>query len=394
MATERPPTVAFPGMDARGGAAPGAALLAQATLADLEAVRLLLRGSSVIDWHRLAFTDVREVERFLRVNEFDPDSNDDLNRLEELRDEAVEYLRRNFSYRIPPDVGSGVPVQDLFLIASQSGKRQMYACVVLKVMHVIHHLAGRELLFKLPVSNDEVFGFVEKKVVKTVEEIRGAGYPIVEFAWSRKEHDSLITKLLAKKQSIAASVYDKLRFRLITRSRTDLPAVLIELTHRLVPFNYVIPGESVNGIIDLPRLVAEHTALRRHADELAENDDAPPSAHQAPIGGNEFSGPAYRVVNFVADLPVRIDEHPIALDDQTRAELGSIIFVLTEFQVMDAETAAMNEVGENSHVAYKERQAARVRARLAGGSKALRDRAAAAALDDDGDTDGDDDDEK
>ena len=101
-------------------------------------------------------------------------------------------------------------------------------------------------MFKLPVSDDEVFGFVENKVLKVVEEIRGAGYPIVEFAWSRKERDSLITKLLAKKASIAASVYDKLRFRLITRSRDDLAPVLMEICHRLVPFNYIIPGESVN----------------------------------------------------------------------------------------------------------------------------------------------------
>ena len=111
-----------------------------------------------------------------------------------------------------------MPARDLLLLASSRGKKQTYACIVLKVMHVMHHLAGRELLFKLPVSDDEVFGFVEAKVVKVVEEIRAAGYPIVEFAWSRKERDSVVTKLLAKKATIAADVFDKLRFRLITRT--------------------------------------------------------------------------------------------------------------------------------------------------------------------------------
>src|SRR2546421_13086063 len=132
--------------------------------------------------------------------------------------------------------------------------------MVLKAMHVLHHLAGRELLFKLPVSDDEVFGFVEAKVVKVVEEIRAAGYPIVEFAWSRKERDSVVTKLLAKKASIAAHVYDKLRFRLITRTVSDLTAVLHELLHRLVPFNYIIPGESVNGILPFRQLGEEAPA--------------------------------------------------------------------------------------------------------------------------------------
>ena len=60
------------------------------TLDDLEAVRLLLRGASVIDWHRLAFHDHADVDRFLRINEFDPESDVEMGRLEEIRIEAVE----------------------------------------------------------------------------------------------------------------------------------------------------------------------------------------------------------------------------------------------------------------------------------------------------------------
>ncbi|MFI5288390.1 MAG: TIGR04552 family protein, partial [Polyangia bacterium] len=278
---------------------------AEATLADLESMRLLLRGGSVIDWHRLAFSDGAEVDRFLRVNEFDPARADDMARLEDLREEAVEYLTRNFGYRLPDEVALAMPARDLFLLASSKGRKQIYACIVLKAMHVLHHLAGRELLFKLPIADDEVFGFVEGKVVKVVEEIRAAGYPIAEFAWSRKERDSLITKLLAKKQSIAANVFDKLRFRLISRSVDDLPAILTELLHRLIPFNYIIPGESVNGILPFRRVVEETPAYARYADQLqrAFDEDA-----RAALG-NEFSGPTYRVINFVADLPVRIDEY-------------------------------------------------------------------------------------
>jgi uncharacterized protein (TIGR04552 family) len=344
-----------------------AARISDGTLTDLEAMRLLLSGGSVIDWHRLAFSDDAEVDRFLRVNELDPARPEDMERLEQLREEAVEYLTRNFGYRIPDAVAHGMPARELFLLASSRGRRQIYACMVLKAMHVMHHLAGRELLFKLPVSDDEVFGFVEAKVVKVVEEIRAAGYPIVEFAWSRKERDSLITKLLAKKASIAAHVYDKLRFRLITRHMDDLPAILNELLHRLVPFNYVIPDESVNGILSFRRLVDEQPALARFSDQLQN----PLDAEETRSGlGNEFSGPSYRVINFVTDLPVRVDEYlvrvPSADDD-----LGSVIFVLTEFQVMDAETAHLNEEGENSHQAYKERQHDRVKLRLSGGPRSL-----------------------
>ena len=352
--------------------APGRALLDRASLNDFEAIRLILNGESAIDWHRLAFADQTEIDRFLRVNEFNPDSNDDLNRLEELREEAVEYLMRNFNYSVPEEIGESIPVRDLFLLASQRGRRHTFACVVLKVMHVIHHLTGRELAFKLPISDDEVFGFVEKKVVKVVEELRAAGYPIAEFAWSRKERDSLITKLLAKRDSIAANVYDKLRFRLITRSRDDLVPVLIELHHRLIPFNYVIPGESVNGILPMRRVIDETPGFQRFADQLHEPSGAATGPTHGKPAGNEFSGPAYRVINFVADLPIRIDEYLEKVGDQN-VELGNTIFVLTEFQVMDAETAKENESGENSHAAYKERQRVRVKTRLTSGARALRD---------------------
>lgn len=338
--------------------------LAEATLGDLEAMRLLLAGGSIIDWHKLAFADGAEVDRFLRVNEFDPAREADMERLEELREDAVEYLTRNFGYRIPEEVAVGMPARDLLLLASSKGRRQMYACIVLKVMHVLNHLAGRELLFKLPIADDEVFGFVEHKVVHVVEEIRAAGYPIVEFAWSRKERDAVVTKLLAKRSNIAANVFDKLRFRLITRTVDDLPAVLSELLHRLVPFNYIIPGETVNGILPFRKFLAESPSYARFADQLQPGvgDDAPGAVPQ-----NEFSGPGYRVINFVADLPVKIEEYLCRIPDPSSADLGTVIFVLTEFQVVDAETARQNEEGENSHQAYKERQKARVKARLSTG---------------------------
>ena len=67
------------------------------TLADTDSVRLMLRGDSVIDWHKLSFSDHEEVDRFLRLNEFDPESEDEMARLEDLRADAVDYLARAYA---------------------------------------------------------------------------------------------------------------------------------------------------------------------------------------------------------------------------------------------------------------------------------------------------------
>ena len=212
-----------------------------------------------------------------------------MRRLGELREAAVEYLERHLGFQIPDEVAHGVPPRDLLLIASQKGRRRTHACVVLKVMHVMHHLAGRELLTKLPVSDDQIFHLIEEKVLRTVEEIKAVGCPVVEFEWSRKHADSLITKLLAKKESIAADVYDKLRFRMITNTEEQLIFVMRELTQRLVPFNYVIPGQSENDIIKIRETLDRSPALKRFLPDIT--DLAAVAADKKPSPQNEFSGP-------------------------------------------------------------------------------------------------------
>jgi hypothetical protein len=82
-ATPAPPTPAAPGVTS-GERQRRGLRYEDFTVGDLTAIRNLLRGGSVIDWHRLYFTDRAEVDRFLRVNEFDPDSDPDMNRLEDL----------------------------------------------------------------------------------------------------------------------------------------------------------------------------------------------------------------------------------------------------------------------------------------------------------------------
>jgi uncharacterized protein (TIGR04552 family) len=327
------------------------------TLADTEAVRLMLRGDSVIDWHRLAFVDHAEVDRFLRLNEFDPDSTDEQARLAELRGEAVDYLARAFAMAIPDEVADDLPARDLFLVASAAGPHQKWACVVLKVMHIIHHIRGRHALTQVSVSDEIIFREIELKVVQVVEELRAAGAPLVEFEWSRKPRDSQITKLLAKKSTLAAEIYDKLRFRLIVPQHGDLVPMLATLSRQLIPFNYVVPGESVNQLIDLEGGtdgVGTRTISAAVSGQFA--------VVKGPRASNEFSGPEYRIINLVADLPLRLER--LLPRAELTPDLSHVVFVLTEFQLCDKATAMRNESGASSHDAYKQRQHERVRMRL------------------------------
>lgn len=324
--------------------------LSELTLQNINEIRLLLRGQSVIDWHRLAFTQKDEVIRLLALNCIDYSDPDDRQRLETLRAQAVAYIADVLNMRLDSHVATKVPWVELPLLASTgSGTRQRHACMLLKVMHIIYHLDARELRTTLAISEHDLYSRVEESVTSMFDALRAAGVPVVEFSWSRKVRTSLITKLLLKRETSAARVFDRLRFRLIVKDPEDLLPTLQIMLQRCIPFNYVVPNQTVNTLVNVDRL---RTGLDFEASQLAEEPAA-----------NEFSGREFRVLNFIADLPVRLSK--IATESEVPEGFHSrVVFVLAEFQILDAATAASNESGDNSHAKYKNRQHQHVRMRL------------------------------
>ncbi|MBK8257348.1 MAG: TIGR04552 family protein [Polyangiaceae bacterium] len=333
--------------------------LEELTLMDLQSVRLLLRGDSVVDWHRLHVRSHEEAQKILESHEFRPAEPADRARLEAIKNEAIAYLRRQFDFPIPGPVARS-SVEEILLLASTKGHRQLCACTILKAMHIIHHLDGRELLFCIPMSDQEVFHLVEEKVYRVIGGMLAAGFPITEFVGGRKNRDSLYTKLLSKADTTAAQIYDKLRFRIVTRTTDDILPVVLYLTERLFPFSFVVPRQSTNTIFHFRAYCDQHPHLRgllRGVQDSPEGDDYVPS-------DNKFSDQNYRVIHFVAEIPVRLPAETMEMSPPAAWALGHIIFVLCEFQIVDRETEAANELGSASHARYKERQRQAVMRRL------------------------------
>jgi uncharacterized protein (TIGR04552 family) len=341
--------------------------LEQMGLPELEKLRLLLRGGSVIDWRRLDFQGPAEVDAFLRLNLFDLEDPRDDRRLRAVLAQAVEYLRSAFGYRVAEPVARPEDVRDLFLLASgvrEPRKHRRIACVVLKVMHVIHHLEARELLFRTPIREADLAERVHRRIMAEAERMRTLGMPVVEFVGSVKSRESLVTKLLAKRESVAAQVFDRVRYRVVTERADQIPSVVWHLTQHLFPFNYAVPGQAQNSLVSFGALLDLHPRGAELATGLQIPVEAEISDPSEPR--NEFSGKGFRVLNFVVDIPVRIDELLPPLDPMAD-ELGSVVFSLVEFQVVDAATAKENEAGDSSHEQYKRRQQMRVLRRLSRG---------------------------
>jgi uncharacterized protein (TIGR04552 family) len=326
------------------------------SLSDLRSVSLILQGESVIDWQRLELASEDEARLFLKTQEFDLARQGDRQRVETIRTSAIEYLRRQIDFPIPR-VLEAASTLELLQIASGKSSRQLAACVILKAMHIIHHVEARELQYSLALSDQDLFRLIEERVYRLVGQMLSEGLPITEFVGGRKRKDSIYTKLLSKREAHASAVYDKQRFRIVTRSREDILPVLLYLSHNLFPFNYVVPGESINTIFHFRSFCDQHPHLHSLAKRLGVGDDFTPS-------DNRFSASDYRTIHFVVDVPVRVPDSVLATAAPEQRKLGPVVFGLCEFQMADSETDEANENGEASHDLYKERQRIAVMRRL------------------------------
>ena len=325
---------------------------------ELDVLRHVLSGGSVIDWRRLEFVTREEVDahlRLLKLNWHDPR---DAKYMRGVLSDAVRFLEGQLQHKVVDEVAHADDARDVFLLARRESTRRvrMDACFTLKVMNIIHHLNGREILFRVPISERDLTFMAHAEVSRVVDRMREEGFGIIDFEGGEKTRESTLLKLLAKRDTLAAQIYDKIRFRVTVAEPDDIVGVILYFTRHLFPFNYVIPGQSRNEIVRLPSEVEE-----------------PSIPGAVPRGGriegdlryvNEFSGPTYRHLDFVVDLPLRLDQFVNLSQDPDLERFGSCVYAMVEFQVIDRQTAAANEDGENNHEAYKQRQRERVIRRL------------------------------
>ena len=345
------------------------ALHGKLTLSDLEAVRLVLSGDSVIDWNRANFYSLDQVDAFFRLHHLDMSLLEDKRRVKSVFISSVTYLEEHLGLRFPKELTEKEDIREIFVLASTKrsfSRYQILACVILKLMHVIYHLEVAELRFQVPLSEAALLDEASKQINLLSQKMLQSGLPIISFYGNRKAKNSIITKLLAKRENIAATVFDKLRYRIVMEEQEDLLLALVWLCRHALPFNYVIPSQSKNSIL--------------HFDDMIKNDDVSEIRDFLTSNGisaqisvekksddphsdllNTFSGNSYKVINFIVDFPIRIDH---LVDLPQRNHLGKVVFVMVEFQVVDRITARNNEQGENAHLHYKNRQFEEVKSRL------------------------------
>jgi uncharacterized protein (TIGR04552 family) len=325
------------------------------SLFDLELVRIILRGGSVLDWHRLNLKQT-EIKALLRAHLIRMDNPDDVALVSRIQNDAVVYLREVLSFPIPKPVRRA-SLPELLMMASDNKNRhrQFCACVLLKAMHTINHFDASEARLALAMADQELFHAAEQRIYRILSTMMAEGLPVVEFSGGRKQRMSMVTKLLSKGTPLTAQLFDKMRFRIITTGMGDIMPVINYLSRNLFPFNYGLSNESYNTLFHFGMFCQEHPYLARLAKHLQINTDVEKGL--APHSDNQHSSPDYRVVNWVADMPIRIPKYQEAfLTDGVDPVPRPILYIRTELQILDRQTHRHNERGDAAHSKYKERQ--------------------------------------
>lgn len=335
------------------------------SVAELESVRTLLRGSSIVDSERMHFQSRAEVEHFLLLLCYDVHRPRDRKRLLDIFHDAIEHLEAEEGCTIPEDLKHCDDPVLPFLWASTPGPLHRAALMAMKVAHVINHLEARRLRYMLPVSDSELFALAAERITAFGKRLRDAGVGVASLHASEKSRPSMIMKLLAKRETTAAQIHDRSRFRIIVKRSADILPTLLLMTRHLLPSNYVVPDESRNDLVPFESML--EWMVRAYPDTPAYGEVLGRyKARSTALRPNEFSHPDFRMINFVIDLPIRVDRFAGRSHTQALEDYGRVVFLLLEFQIYDLDNFQQNELGPSSHAHYKARQRRAVLRRLVG----------------------------
>ncbi|MBI2982019.1 MAG: TIGR04552 family protein, partial [Deltaproteobacteria bacterium] len=307
-----------------------------------------LLGESVIDWPRLFCETKEDVLQLLKVNEFHLTQSKDHAVLMGLHSEAIGYLQNQLHFNFPENLLKPATSEELFLAASrfEDPPLQKLACSLLKVMNVIRLLNGRELLYNLPISSRDLFSLAEDKIERELSSLSKKG---IRYQGGRKLKESLITRVIVKRDTIGIPTHDRLRFQIITPKKEDIEAVILHLFSTVLPINYLIPNASVNRLIDMhPYLPWKQEASLRLSKRLKGLNLRLVSSLPHITPDKEHSGKKYDLVKFMVAVPIRLDRY-LNNSQHHLESLGNIAQVPVEIRLMDQETERRNDLGENAY---------------------------------------------
>lgn len=377
-------------------------------------VNVVLEGGSILDVPRLEVKTIEEATEFVKAYGFDVNDPDDLALVWRFFNDAVQFIEKTLACpdrpKIPDHLRSEKAILDirrLFVMASEKkqSEDQIYACAILRVMHVMIHLTYDPRLKFFHPMQTQVLNRLDKYIY--VDPSNGATYlgreddekriKLLFFKKKeRKDPNREIIKLLHKSDSAVEEIYDRVGLRLVTETKLDaIRAVRVLLEKNIISLPNVRPGRSRNRLVDLKRLQFELDRIETHINKKSERApyiDKLIKRLEKRIGygrmGRSFLNPHtsdhYKAIQFTCRelVKVRNPQHRIYSQLASQAsnlsggnqllnELFPTIppafeygFFPYEIQIMDVKAYADSIFGKSNHEEYRRKQLNAARQRV------------------------------
>ncbi|MGI6393665.1 MAG: TIGR04552 family protein [bacterium] len=282
---------------------------------------------------------------------------------------------------IPPDIFFNDNVLDFLILASEKEKtlNQAWACSILRVAHTITHIENDLAKSFMPGIKKQIFSrFMDHlKLTRNGEYYLGEGENKIQLKMfemkNEKSRESLILKLLHKKENVTADVFDRIGVRIVTYNKLDVVLVLKYFSvNHLISFANIKPSRTRNNLINVERFLKGIEELNAHDLSSWTEEDVteflerhlvlPPEEKERETGriikeNNLYSSTLYSSLQLTG-------RQLITIKDFFKPEIIYRFFFPFEIQILDEESFNESREGRASHEEYKKNQICAARKRV------------------------------
>lgn len=282
---------------------------------------------------------------------------------------------------MPPEVLFNDNILDLLIMASEKEKTllQAWSCSVLRVAHTITHIENDLAKSFMPGIKKQIFSrFMDHlKLSRTGEYYLGEGDQKIQLKMfemkNEKSRESLLLKLLHKKENVTADVFDRIGVRIVTYNKLDVILVLKYFSvNHVVSFANIKPSRTRNNLINVERFLQGIEELNSHdlsswkdedvAEFLERHLQLPPEEKELETDriikeNNLYSSTLYSSLQLTG-------RQLITIKDFFKPEIVYRFFFPFEIQILDEESFKESREGRASHEEYKRNQICAARKRV------------------------------
>lgn len=364
-----------------------------------DALDIVINGKSALDseYYATYFESEADVVDFLAGYGFN--LNDPIQAAELFGSfqEALDFIGRHFLKKSNPEgVDLEIPssffqithIKELFFKTDDKNKNnsneELWARTILKVMHIILHMDKDLRQRYFSEIQQQVFDRFYKKLHREegrlyLQDDSGNKIELADFQTkARKNRESIIIKLLHKKENVAEELFDRIGIRFVTKNKVDILRVIdFLISNYIITVQNIKPSRSQNSLFDLD-------AIKKfvNSDELQEKDvdDFIEKSLENLAGGNagnDYSSREYRAIHFTCRQLINY-KNPLVeqikkirkMASAEKTDLSQEILNLDtshitrdlrffypfEIQITDERSHIANSIGESSHEEYKKAQ--------------------------------------